>query len=233
MSTKTILVADDDLNICELLKLYLTDAGFSTLFCHDGSSALTILRDNSVDLVLLDIMMPLINGWEVCKMIKINYNIPVIMLTARDMLEDKLQGFDSGADDYVVKPFQPRELISRINARLRDRVNIAPKLPAPPQEGVYIIDGLKVDLNSYEVYNNGVRIELKPREVQLLYFLLQNKNMVFSRDQLLDKVWNYEFTGDTRTVDVHIKNLREKLDSTGAAWKIKTIWGVGYKLEVR
>jgi len=233
MNGKTILVADDDQNICELLKLYLTDAGFSLLFCHDGSSALTMLKENKADLILLDIMLPLINGWEVCKMIKMNYSIPVIMITARDMLEDKLQGFDSGADDYVVKPFQPKELISRINARLRDRINLQPQPQPAVREGIFAIDGLKADINSYEVYNNGVLIDLKPKEVKLLYFLLQNRNMVFSRDQLLDKVWNYEFMGDTRTVDVHIKSLREKLDDTGAAWKIRTIWGVGYKFEVK
>ena len=231
MNGKTILVVDDDRNICELLDLYLTNEGFSLLFCYDGSSALSMLKENKVDLVLLDIMLPLINGWEVCKMIKMNYSTPVIMITARDMLEDKLQGFDSGADDYVVKPFQPKELISRINARLRDKPATQPH--SINHEGIFLIDGLKVDMNSYEVYNNGVLIELKPKEVKLLHFLLQNRNMVFSRDQLLDKVWNYEFMGDTRTVDVHIKSLREKLDDTGASWKIRTIWGVGYKLEVK
>ncbi len=233
MNGKTILVADDDLSICELLKLYLTDASFTLLFCHDGSAVLTMLKENKVDLVLLDIMLPLINGWEVCRMIKMSYSIPVIMITARDMLEDKLQGFDSGADDYVVKPFQPRELISRINARLRERTVIEPQPRPAAQEGVFIIDGLKVDINSYEVHNNGVLIDLKPKEMKLLYFLIQNRNMVFSRDQLLDKVWNYEFTGDTRTVDVHVKSLREKLDDSGASWKIRTIWGVGYKFEVK
>ena len=179
---------------------------------------------------MLDIMLPLINGWEVCKIIKLNYDVPVIMLTARDMLEDKLQGFDAGADDYVVKPFQPKELISRINARLRGKTNVRPQAA---REGILEIAGLKVDINRYEVYNNGTPVELKPKEVKLLHYLMLNRNMVLSRDQLLEKVWNYEFAGDTRTVDVHIKSLREKLDSTGASWSIRTIWGVGYKFEVR
>jgi two-component system OmpR family response regulator len=227
---KKILVVDDDRNICDLLELYLSNEGFTLLFSHDGSSALEMLKNNEVDLVLLDVMLPVINGWEVCRMIKHKSLIPVIMLTARDMLEDKIQGFDCGADDYIVKPFQPKEVIARINARLR-----TPHIVQAPanQEGFMEIGNLTVDINKYEVCKSGKVIELKPKEVQLLYFLLNNRNIVFSREQLLDKVWNYNFTGDTRTVDVHIKSLRKKLEDPKTSWSIKTVWGVGYKLEVK
>ncbi len=233
MDNKTILVVDDDRNICELLDLYLSDAGFRLLFTHDGSSALDIIKSNKVDLILLDVMLPVINGWEVCKMVKARSSTPVIMLTARDELEDKIQGFDLGADDYIVKPFQPKEVIARINARLRENTQAADQESQTNKENFLKIDSLIIDMNKYEVYNGGLLISLKPKEVQLLYFFLKNKNIVFTRDQLLEKVWNYDFCGDTRTVDVHIKSLREKLDNTGASWSIKTIWGVGYKLEVR
>ena len=229
MDKKSILVIDDDKNICELLNLYLSDAGYELFFCHDGSSALDALKDKKPDLVLLDVMLPVISGWEVLKMIKAKGSVPVIMLTAMDELEDKIQGFDAGADDYIVKPFHPKEVIARINARLRDKI---PARGEAKEDGVLSVGSLTVDLNRYEVYNNGKRIELKPKEAQLLYFLLNNRNIVFSRDRLLEKVWNYEFGGDTRTVDMHIKSLREKLGETGNEWSIKTIWGVGYKLEV-
>lgn len=224
---KTVLVVDDDKNICELLELYLANAGFSRLFCHDGSSALNLLRENKVDLVLLDIMLPLINGWEVCKIIRRTSTVPIIMITARDMLEDKIQGFDLGADDYIVKPFEPQEVIARIKARLKEH-----KQENPAREGVLETKDLIVDINKYEVWDQGRSLDLKPKEVQLLYFLVNNKNLVFSRDQLLEKVWNYDVMVDTRTVDVHIKRLREKLGKYNAS-SIKTIRGVGYKFEVK
>jgi len=226
----TILVVDDDKNICELLNIYLSHAGFKPIFCNDGSSALEKLKEIKVDLVLLDVMLPVINGWEVCKMIKLKSSIPVIMLTSRDMIEDKIQGFDAGADDYIVKPFHPKEVIARINVRLRDTQRIQSQTTS---EGILKLDNLLIDVNSYEVRQNDIIIELKPKEIQLLYFLLLNKNIVFTREQLLDKVWKYDFPGDTRTVDMHIKSLRQKLDDTTASWSIKTIWGVGYKLEVK
>ncbi|MDR3543959.1 MAG: response regulator transcription factor [Desulfosporosinus sp.] len=228
MQNKTILVVDDDKNICELLKLYLTDAGFSLLFCHDGSSALNMLNEHKIDLILLDIMLPVINGWEVCKVIRRTNSLPIIMLTARDMLEDKIQGFEIGADDYIVKPFEPKEVIARIKARFKEN-----KVYPDSREGILEAVDILVDINKYEVWQGDKLIDLKPKEVQLLYFLLYNKNIVFSRDQLLDKVWNYDFMVDTRTVDVHIKRLREKLGDHGASWSIKTLRGVGYKLEVR
>jgi len=228
LQNKTILVVDDDRNICELLNLYLTNAGFSLLFCHDGSSALNLLKDHKIDLILLDIMLPIINGWEVCKVIRRTRSLPIIMLTARDMLEDKIQGFEIGADDYIVKPFEPKEVIARIKARFKDN-----KADPISREGILETIDILVDINKYEVWQGGKLIDLKPKEVQLLYFLLNNKNIVFSRDQLLDKVWNYDFMVDTRTVDVHIKRLREKLGDHDPSWSIKTLRGVGYKLEVR
>lgn len=228
MKDKTILVVDDDKNICELLNLYLSNAGFSLVFCHDGSSALSLLKEQTIDLILLDIMLPVINGWEVCKIIRRTSSVPIIMLTARDMLEDKIQGFDIGADDYIVKPFEPKEVIARIKARLKED-----KSESKSANGTLRLGDVLVDLNKYEVWQGTRLIDLKPREVQLLYFLLNNKNIVFSRDQLLDKVWNYDIMVDTRTVDVHIKRLREKLGDQNPSWSIKTLRGVGYKLEVR
>ncbi len=227
MEKKTILVVDDDKNICELLDLYLANANFSLLFAHDGSSALSMQKEHHIDLILLDVMLPVINGWEVCKIIRRTNPVPIIMLTARDLLEDKIQGFDLGADDYIVKPFEPKEVVARIKARLRGR--------AEPVESAGILQaaGIVVDINKYEVYLEDRLIDLKPKEVQLLYFLLMNKNIVFSREQLLDKVWNYDFMVDTRTVDVHIKRLREKLGDSGPSLHLRTLRGVGYKLEVR
>ncbi|OLN32051.1 response regulator transcription factor [Desulfosporosinus metallidurans] len=228
MKDKTILVVDDDKNICELLDLYLSIAGFSLLFCYDGSTALNLLKDQKIDLILLDIMLPIINGWEVCKIVRRTSSIPIIMLTARDMLEDKIQGFDIGADDYIVKPFEPKEVIARIKARLK-----ANQTKSIGEDGLLKAEDLIVDISKYEVWQGDSVIDLKPKEVQLLYFLLNNKNIVFSREQLLDMVWNYDFMVDTRTVDVHIKRLREKLGDHSTSWSIKTLRGVGYKLEVR
>jgi DNA-binding response OmpR family regulator len=232
MDKKRILIVDDDKNISELLNIYLTDAGFETFQSYDGSSALSFIKNNKVDLVLLDIMLPVIDGWEVCKLIRRTNSVPIIMLTARDMLEDKIQGFELGADDYVVKPFQPKEVVARVRARLRSGIEVDVE-ETDCSDGVLEIGNLRVDIACYEVYLNGVLIELKPKEVQLLHFFMLNRNIVFTRENLLDKVWNYDFMGETRTVDVHIKRLREKLDSSDASWVIKTVWGVGYKFEVR
>lgn len=229
MEGKNVLIVDDDKNICELLKIYLSDAGFKLFISHDGSSALNVINENDIDLVLLDVMLPVINGWEVCRMIRQKSKIPIIMLTARDMVEDKLQGFELGADDYIVKPFDPREVVMRVKVRLKD----SNQGIAAEQNKILSHGNLKVDINTYEVTIDNKSFELKPKEIQLLYFLLNNKNIVFSREQLLDKVWNYDFMGDTRTVDVHIKNLREKLDGLSESVNIKTVWGVGYKLEVK
>lgn len=221
-----ILIVDDDENICELLSLYLESAGFSPATCCDAHTARQTLQGGGFYAALLDVMLPDVQGYDLCREIKEHYGIPVLMITARDMLGDKIKGFNSGADDYIVKPFEPAEVIARINARLRD-------VKKPMNEDVLGIGDITADLKTYEVRKNGGLIDLKPKEIQLLHFLLLNKNIVFSRDTLLERVWNYEFAGDTRTVDVHIKSLRKKLVSDGCGWDIKTVWGVGYKLEGR
>jgi DNA-binding response OmpR family regulator len=230
MESNKILIVDDDRNICRLIAMYLNNAGYNTVSCHDGSSALDAIRVSHYDLVLLDLMIPSINGWEVCRMIKSEHNIPIIMVTARDMIDDKLSGFDAGADDYLVKPFEPKELIARVKARLKSHA-LSETTECEFIEALEL-ENLRVDLNQYEVWLDGKLVDLKPKEIQLLFFLLKNRNIVFTRDQLLENIWNNPYDTDTRTVDVHIKNLRQKLKSDRATWRITTIWGVGYKLEV-
>ena len=200
MESKRVLVVDDDRHICELLELYLMNAGFETALCSDARCALDMLRTESFDLVLLDVMLPDMGGFELCRAVKERQDIPVVMITARDMLNDKIRGFNSGADDYIVKPFEPAEVIARVNARLR-----RPGREKAPDDTALSIGNVTVDLKAYDVRKGGVPVDLKPKEVQLLHYLLRNKNIVLSRDTLLQKVWNYEFTGDTRTVDVHVK----------------------------
>lgn len=230
MEQKKILIADDDKNICQLIELYLGFEGYQLYFANDGSSAVSLFKEHLPDLVLLDVTMPLINGWEVCMMIRKISNVPIIMVTSKDMVEDKVHGFDIGADDYIVKPFEPRELVARVKAKLKGKVDSTSDIK---QKGVMKVGTFVIDMNRFEVTRDGIKIELKPKETQLLYFLLNNKNIVFSREQLLNKVWDYSFMGDTRTVDVHIKRLREKIESRDSLLSIKTIWGVGYKLEVK
>lgn len=228
MEAKRVLIVDDDRHIRELLELYLISAGFTATMCGDAYSALEKLRTESFDIVLLDVMLPDMGGFDLCRTIKERQDIPVVMITARDMLGDKIRGFNSGADDYIVKPFEPAEVIARVNARLRK-----PKPEKEPGADTLSIGSVTVDLNAYDVRKHGVPVDMKPKEVQLLHFLLRNRNIVLSRDTLLLKVWNYEFAGDTRTVDVHIKTLRQKLLDENEPWDIKTVWGVGYKLEER
>ena len=222
-----ILIVDDDNNICRLIDLYLQDAGYATICCHDGSLALDLIQREVVDLVLLDLMIPTINGWEVCKLIKLEKDIPIILISARDAVEDKIAGFDSGADDYVVKPFNPQELVARVKVRLKTR-----SADTHTDREVLSLYNLEIDMNRYQVMLDNRLIELKPKELQMLYFLARNKNIVFTRDQLLEKLWGYTHSGDTRTVDAHIKALRDKLACPSPGWEIKTIWGVGYKMEV-
>lgn len=227
-----ILVVDDDENIVRLLKLYLGDAGYEVTVAVDGSEAMTRFRESKPDLVLLDVMLPVINGWEVLHLIRSESSTPVIMLTSRDMVEDKVKGFSLGADDYVVKPFEPQEVLARIQVRIKRDVEPDEK-QGEKERGVAECGNLRVDLNRYDVLKNGVKAVLKPKEIQLIYFLMQNRNIVFSRDQLLEKVWEYDFLVDTRTVDVHIKRLRQLLEPSDSIWSLKTVWGVGYKLEVK
>ncbi len=227
MPGEKILVVDDDHNICELINLYLTSQGYQLFFSHDGSEALDVLKKENPDLVLLDVMLPVINGWEVCRLIRQKSQVPIIFLTARDMVEDKVQGFELGADDYLVKPFEPRELVARVKIRLKPKGQ-----SSGTQDSLLKAGNLSIDILKYEVRINGSIVDLKPKEIQLLYFLLLNKNIVFSRELLLEKVWDYSYEGDTRTVDVHINRLREKIEKNCDACKIKTVWGVGYKMEV-
>ncbi|MBR3888330.1 MAG: response regulator transcription factor [Clostridia bacterium] len=233
MFIKKILVVDDDKNICELLNLYLKKEGYEVVFAYDGSEAVTVAKAENPNLILLDVMMPVINGWEACKLIRQFSNVPIIMLTALDTTENKVQGLNIGADDYIVKPFEPVEVIARINAHLRREETKASEEDSAEQVEI-TVDNISINLDKYEVKLDGELItDLKPKEVQLLYFFLTNKNQVFSREQLLDKVWGYEYYGGTRTVDVHIKSVREKLSSPNNKWEIKTIWNVGYKFEVK
>ncbi|MCL6558389.1 MAG: response regulator transcription factor [Firmicutes bacterium] len=225
MSNKTVLIIDDDVNICELLRLYLRD-DYNIVFAHDGSTALTMFRELKPSLIILDLMIPVINGWEVCRLIRQESDVPIIMLTARDDTTDKVAGLDSGADDYIVKPFDPREVAARIRAHIRRREGTQPSGARR-----ITVDNLTVDLDAYEVRYHGTVLDLKPREIQLLYFLLTHKNIAFSREQLLDRVWGYNYAGETRTVDVHIQRLRDKLRGKMRTWRIATVRGIGYKAE--
>lgn len=230
---KKILVVDDDKNICELLSLYLKNDGYNVVFAYDGSEAVTKAREEKPNLIVLDVMMPIINGWEACKLIRQFTDVPIIMLTALDSLENKVQGLNIGADDYIVKPFEPVEVVARINAHLRRQDKETDKENESSAAEIEV-DNLKVNMDTYEVRLNGELVtDLKPKEIQLLYFFLTNRNQVFTREQLLDKVWGYEYFGGTRTVDVHIKSVREKLNSSENKWEIKTIWNVGYKFETK
>ncbi len=230
---KKVLVVDDDKNICELLNIYLKNEGYEVVFAYDGSEAVNKTKLEQPDIIVLDVMMPVINGWEACKLIRQFSKVPIIMLTAMDTLENKIQGLNIGADDYIVKPFEPTEVIARIGAHLRREDDKAPKEEQKKVQRVEV-DNLKINLDTYEVkLNDKLITDLKPKEIQLLYFFMTNKNQVFSREQLLDKVWGYEYFGGTRTVDVHIKSVREKLSSSKNKWEIKTIWNVGYKFEVK
>ena len=230
---KKILVVDDDKNICELLNLYLKKEGYEVVFAYDGSEAVNMAKTENPNLILLDVMMPVINGWEACKLIRQFTSVPIIMPTALDTTENKVQGLNIGADDYIVKPFEPVEVVARINAHLRREENKSSDENDTTKTEI-TVDNISINLEKYEVKLDGNLItDLQPKEVQLLYFFLTNKNQVFSREQLLDKVWGYEYYGGTRTVDVHIKSVREKLNSPNSKWEIKTIWNVGYKFEVK
>ena len=223
--SKKVLVVDDDRNICELLSLYLKKEGYQVVFAYDGSEAVTKAKEETPNIIILDVMMPVINGWEACKLIRQFTDVPIIMLTALDTLENKVQGLNIGADDYIVKPFEPVEVVARINAHIRRQDAGNDKSVEDKNESEIEVDNLSVNMDKYEVKLNGKIVnDLKPKEIQLLYFFMLNKNQVFTREQLLDKVWGYEYFGGTRTVDVHIKSVREKLSSNKNKWEIKTIW---------
>lgn len=221
-----ILIVDDDQNICEVIKMYLESTGYSTMVSNDGKNAQEVFLDFKPDLVLLDIMLPYMDGIDVLKWIRKDYETPAIMLTAKGETFDKVLALELGADDYIVKPFEPKEMVARVKAVMR-RYNVE-----NDNKEVLEFDKLVVDINSYNVTYNSKEIKMPPKEFELLYFLGNNKNRVFTREQLLCEVWGYDYPGDSRTVDVHIKRLREKIEG-GSNWSIETVWGVGYKFEVK
>lgn len=222
-----ILIVDDDINICELIKLYLKKEGYDVMCVYDGFSAIEVFKEETPDLVVLDIMLPKMDGWDVCRELKKISNIPIIMVSAKGDTFDKVLGLKLGADDYVVKPFEPRELLARVEAVLRRTSGQA------LSKRVIIMPNLLIDMDLYIVKIQDNTYTLPPKEMELLYFLAKNQNRVFSRDQLIENIWGFDFDGDTRTIDVHIKRLREKLEILKNQYIIKTVWGVGYKLEVK
>ncbi len=224
-----ILIVDDDENICELLRLYLEKDGFETVVANDGEQAVDYAAKYTPDLILLDIMLPKLDGWQVCREIRKSSDVPIIMLTAKGETFDKILGLELGADDYISKPFDTKEVIARIKAVLR-RSSDKDKA-SQIQEVKY--DKLRINLTNYELEVNGVKIDTPPKELELIYHLASNPNRVYTRDQLLDEVWGFDYYGDSRTVDVHVKRLREKLENVSDRWSLKTVWGVGYKFEVR
>ena len=231
MANEKILVVDDDANICELLRLYLTKEGYQVTTAGDGEEGLEKFNQIKPDMVLLDVMMPRMDGLEVCRRIRKLGNTPVMMLTAKGETFDKVLGLELGADDYMVKPFDTKEVVARIKAVLR-RCTVTTS-QTESTEGVIEFDNLRLDMNSYELRVKGKVVEAPPKELELLNCLASHPNRVYTRDQLLDEVWGFEYYGDSRTIDVHVKRLREKLAGASDKWELKTVWGVGYKFEVR
>lgn len=228
MNNAKILIVDDDTNICELLRLYIEKEGFSTVLAHDGEQAVELFNKEQPNLILLDIMLPKLDGWQVCREIRKTSDCPIIMLTAKGEVFDKILGLELGADDYVVKPFEAKEVVARIRAVLR-------RTGSTDEDTVKQVnwDKLSINLTNYELKVNSVAIDTPPKELELLYHLASNPNKVFTRDQLLDQVWGFEYYGDSRTVDVHVKRIREKIDGVSDKWELRTVWGVGYKFEVK
>lgn len=229
MEKTKILIVDDEKHIAELISLYLTKEGFETREVYDGRKAMDEFYSFKPELVLLDLMLPGVDGYQICTTIRKNSDVPIIMLTARSDTFDKVLGLEMGADDYIVKPFEPKEMVARVKAVLRRYEKSETK-----EDGKTVsFDNLKISLNDYTVIYHGESLSFPPKELELLYFLAENKNQVFTREQLLDKIWGYEYVGDSRTVDVHIKRIREKLNKGDESWSIKTVHGVGYKFETR
>lgn len=223
-----VLIVDDDINICELLKLYIEREGCETQVSHSGVDAIEMFRKITPDIVILDLMIPDMDGYQVCREIRKISNIPIIMLTAKGETFDKVLGLELGADDYLVKPFEPKELIARMKAVLR---RYERKDAGVQREIVY--PNLVINLSNYSAKVNGNEVDLTPKELELLFYIASKPNRVFTREQLLEQIWGYDFLGDSRTVDVHIKRLREKIETGNTKWQIKTVWGVGYKFEVK
>lgn len=223
---RDILVVEDDYNISNLIYMYLAKDGFDVRLASDGARAIEEFRKKTPDLIVLDIMLPVMDGWAVCARIRETSRVPIIMLTAKSELFDRIHGLEMGADDYVVKPFEMKELIARINAVLRRS-----EIPNDTSKTI-TYDKLKIDLDAYELIVDGRKIDTPPKELELLYHLASTPNKVYTRNQLLDDVWGFDYFGDTRTVDVHIKRLREKVENVSRQWALRTVWGVGYKFEL-
>lgn len=233
MTTKQkILIVDDDENIAELLSLYLTKECFDTQMVYDGEEALRAFDSYQPNLILLDLMLPGIDGYQVCREIRSGSNVPIIMLSAKGEVFDKVLGLELGADDYIIKPFDSKELVARVKAVLRRYQPAKPETNDVSKGKCVEYPGISINLTNYSVVVDGQHVDMPPKELELLYFLAASPNQVFTREQLLDQIWGYEYIGDTRTVDVHIKRLREKIkDHNG--WSLSTVWGIGYKFEVK
>ena len=223
---RKILVVEDERNISDLIRMYLEREGFEVHAAYDGGSAVELFRTLEPDMVLLDIMLPVLDGWGVCARIRESSRTPIIMITAKSEVFDRIQGLEMGADDYIVKPFEMKELIARINAVLRRT-----EIPDDTKKRL-AFDNMEINLDSYELTVRGEKIDTPPKELELLYHLASTPNRVYTRNQLLDEVWGFDYFGDSRTVDVHIKRLREKVEGVSEQWALKTVWGVGYKFEL-
>ena len=224
----SVLIVEDDRNIQELLQLYLEKEGYAVTVASDGGQGLAKFRAIKPDLVLLDVMMPVMDGWSVCRAIRADSQTPIIMLTAKGETDDKVTGLKSGADDYVTKPFEMKELLARVEAVLR-RTGSAPVAESARR---LTFDKMTIDMDAFELIIDGKKVDTPPKEMELLFYLASSPNRVYTRNQLLDEVWGFDYFGDSRTVDVHVKRLREKLEGVSDSWNLKTVWGVGYKFEV-
>ena len=224
----SVLIVEDDHNIAELLQMYLEKEGYAVTVAADGGQGLTKFRAIRPDLVLLDVMMPVMDGWTVCRTIRAESQTPVIMLTAKSETDDKVTGLRAGADDYITKPFEMKEVLARVEAVLRRTAGASMEKKARR----LVFDKLVIDMDSFELLVDGKKVDTPPKEMELLFYLASSPNRVYTRNQLLDEVWGFDYFGDSRTVDVHVKRLREKLEGVSEKWSLKTVWGVGYKFEV-
>ena len=224
----SVLIVEDDPNIAELLQMYLEKEGYAVTTAADGGQGLEKFRTIQPDLVLLDVMMPVMDGWAVCRAIRAESQVSIIMLTAKGETDDKVTGLKAGADDYITKPFEMREVLARIEAVLRRAGTSEPEQKTRRLS----FDRMVIDMDSFQLLIDGVKVDTPPKEMELLYFLASSPNRVYTRNQLLDEVWGFDYFGDSRTVDVHVKRLREKLEGISDKWSLKTVWGVGYKFEV-
>ena len=232
VTKQKILIVDDDENIAELISLYLTKECFDTMMVYDGEDALTAFDTYRPNLILLDLMLPGIDGYQVCREIRSKSNTPIIMLSAKGEVFDKVLGLELGADDYILKPFDPKEMVARVRAVLRRYQPAKPDVSSMDKGKYVSYPGIEISLTNYSVTVDDTPVEMPPKELELLYFLASSPNQVFTREQLLDQIWGYEYVGDTRTVDVHIKRLREKIKDH-PTWRLSTVWGIGYKFEVK